>query len=540
MKKIIRVWNYLRYYGWKLFLLKMTRKFPAISMDYVNWRKQHLITEEEYEQQKSMFSGCDVKISIVVPAYKTPKKFLCEMIESVLNQTYSNWELCIADGSENADVAETVSNYAQKDKRIRYQKLEQNLGIADNTNAALHMATGTFIGLLDHDDILAREALFEIVKQILMIDQVDVIYTDEDKVTVDLQEYFDPHFKPDFNPELLRSNNYICHFFLVRKEILTKVHGFCKEYEGAQDYDFILRCTECARKVAHIPKPLYHWRTHKDSTAENPESKLYAYESGKRAIEAHLVRSKESGIVEYMNDYGFYHVTYPVTGHPKVSAAVLDTGSARDLNRCKSAFKMKKAGYEVCEILVRQTITDFMFEQMTGDYVLLINSAVQMKSNNWLRNMLGCCQREQQVAVSGRLNYPDETIRHAGIIEGMNGYAFEGFSRVQYGYFHRESLQQNLSGVTFDLMLISKNMISEIQKTDPLLLEDEVKTGRMIRSYGKRIVYDPKVEGYYYGSTDKTYYKSCLEPEHDPYYNENLSLRTTFFELDTEVKGLIK
>lgn len=507
----------------------MTKRFPEVPADYMKWRKRHELTESELKQQSTAFTDCDVKISIVVPAYCTPEVFLSEMIESVLMQTYHNWELCIADGSPDDSVWNIICEYARSDGRIKVQKLQENLGIADNTNAALAMASGDFVGLLDHDDLLEKNALYEIVKVIQSSEQTDVIYTDEDKVTEDLKEYFDPHFKSGFNQELLRSNNYICHFFVVRKEIVRQVRGFRREFDGAQDYDFILRCTELAREIAHIPKPLYHWRTHKASTAGNPESKLYAYESGKHAIEAHLKRVGETGIVSYTNNWGFYHVTYPVKRQEPVSVAIINQGSEKQLRRCIRAIR-RTAGYAIEELVVKAQTRDFAFEQMKGTYILLLNSSVKMTGKNWLKHMLGNCQREEVGVVGGRLNYPDETIRHAGIVTGMNGYAFEGMSRVTYGYFHRESLQQNVSAVTLDFLLARKELLVGANALKQGLTEDEIGFGNYITDAGYVVVYDPKSEGYYYGGRTHVYLKKTGASADDPYYNPNLSLETTVFE----------
>lgn len=228
------------------------------------------------------------------------------MLDSLLAQTYENWELCLANGSpEDPDMQTVLRSYAEMDRRIRYQDLKENLGIAENTNAAFAMAEGDFIALLDHDDLLAPNALYEIAAALEEHPEADVIYTDEDKVTTDLSEHFQPHLKPDFNLDLLRSNNYICHFLVVRRSVVQTVGGFRREFDGAQDYDFIFRCVEQARKVVHVPEILYHWRTHKSSTADNPASKMYAFEAGRRAIEGNLKRTGTPGTVEHTPDLDF-------------------------------------------------------------------------------------------------------------------------------------------------------------------------------------------------------------------------------------------
>lgn len=290
-------------------------------------------------------------ISVVVPAYKTPAKFLREMIESLEVQTYTNWELCIANASpEDVAMSEVLREYTSKDARVKVENLKENLGIAENTNAAMEMASGEYTGLLDHDDLLAPQALYRIVEALNQSrEEPDVFYSDEDKVTTDLSEHFQPHFKPDFNVDLLRSNNYITHFFVVRTSLIRQVGGFRREYDGAQDYDFIFRCTEAAKKICHIPEVLYHWRTHQASTADNPASKMYAFEAGKRAIEAHLKRQGVEGTVSHTKDLGFYQVEYPVQGTPLVSVLIPNKDQKDTLKQClDSVFsKTTYCNYEV-------------------------------------------------------------------------------------------------------------------------------------------------------------------------------------------------
>ena len=272
---------------------------------------------------------------MVVPAYHTPQLFLRQMMDSLIAQTYGNWELCIANGSpDDMEMGKVLEEYSQKDSRILFKNLEKNEGIAQNTNEAFAMASGEFIGLLDHDDLLAPNALYEIVNALNNHENADVVYTDEDKVTAELDEHFQPHLKPDFNIDLLRSNNYICHFFVARRSLVETVGGFRTEFDGAQDYDFIFRCVEQARQVVHVPEILYHWRTHKASTADNPASKMYAFEAGKRAIEAHLARMGVKGTVSHTPDLGFYRVQYPVQGHPLVSIIIPNKDEKDPLENC--------------------------------------------------------------------------------------------------------------------------------------------------------------------------------------------------------------
>lgn len=344
--------RYLKHYGPKEFLIRLSERMEPEEVPYGPWREQYCAKEEDLARQKNhKFSYCP-KISVVVPAYRTPEIFLRQMIESLEKQSYENWELVIGNASpEDETMARILKEYTGKDPRVKNVPIPENIGIAENTNAALAAAAGNFVGFMDHDDLLAPDALFEIAIRLEKDPSIDAFYTDEDKVRTDLSEYFQPHFKPDFNLDLLRSNNYICHFFVVRREIAEKTGGLRPEYNGAQDYDYIFRCTEMAGKIVHIPRVLYHWRVHSASTADNPASKLYAYEAGKKAIEGNLARCGEEGTVTLRSDYGFYDVDYKLRGTPLVSILIPNKDQADTLRTCLESIK-KKCMYPSYEILI--------------------------------------------------------------------------------------------------------------------------------------------------------------------------------------------
>ena len=343
------------------------------------------------------------------------------MIQSVRKQTYANWELCIANANpDNEEVKQILEICTKKDDRIKVVNVPENEGIAQNTNCALDIATGEFIGLLDHDDLLEENALYEIVSCLNKKKETDVLYTDEDKVTTDLDEYFSPNFKPDFNLDMLRANNYICHFFVAKKELIKKVGGFRAEYNGAQDYDLILRCTEQAQNVAHIAKILYHWRVHKESTADNPLSKMYAYEAGKKAIEGHLARSHTDGEVLQTDNLGFYRVKYPVKGKPLVSILIPNKDQVDTLDKCLRSIE-ERTDYDNYEIIIIENnsteqktfdyynqicndkirvvywkkefnysaINNFGVDQAKGEYLLLLNNDMEVISRDWMSELLG-------------------------------------------------------------------------------------------------------------------------------------------------------
>lgn len=539
-------------YGMRQFILTLKERFSKEEIEYESWLKSHLPSADELDKQRNKTFPYMPKISIVVPVYKTPETYLIQMIDSVLHQTYQNLELCIADGSGDGDeeskkVQSIIEEYMRKDKRVIYRKLKNNLGISENTNAAISLATGEFIGLLDHDDVLTSNALYEVVKALNTHENIDVIYTDEDKVSMDLKEYFTPHFKPDFNLDLLRSNNYICHFFVVRNKTIKKVGAFRKEFDGSQDYDFILRCCEAAENIYHIPKILYHWRVHKNSVAENPDSKKYAFDAGKRALEAHLQRAGEDAEVLDTFNLGFYHMKYKVSEAPFVSIFILNEDKNGNLEKCMDSINRMTSycNYET-KIIENTNIKEVSLAK--GEYIVLLDNRTEVLTKNWLTDLLGVCKRPKIGLVSTKVYYPDDTIRSAGAIIGLHGRVaspFVGMPRAYTGYFHKASISQNQSSVTSSCVMIKKKAFEEAggfsnyKSMDCLLMDLSFK----LKKLQYHITYEPSVELYYYGTKEdgsqndttkdeakenewKTflnqYQKVLMTP--DPYYNVNLTL----------------
>ena len=578
---------YLKHYGAKEFAVKLAERFEKSSEDYQKWVLEHRVTPEKWREQKHVFWDDPVKISIAVPVYKTPEVFLRKMIDSVRRQSYPYWELCIADGSEDDTTAEQmILEYQKRDKRIRFQKLEKNMGIAGNTNAAIQMATGEYLALLDHDDLLEPDVLFETAKKIKE-KRADIIYTDEDKISADGKEYFQPHFKPEFNLDLLRSNNYICHFFVVRRAIAEKAGGFREEFDGAQDYDFIFRCVENSKEIVRIPKILYHWRTHRQSTADNPASKLYAFEAGKRAIEAHLKRAGEAAEVFHTKDYGFYRVKYQVEGTPLVSIVIPNKDEISTLKKClESVWEIST--YKNIEILIVENnsekqetfeyykkidgkrnvrvlywkeafnyskINNFGISHAKGEYIICLNNDMEVIAPDWIEELLGHCQRAEVGIAGARLYYPDNTIQHAGVVIGMGGVAgsmFVGMDRRRTGYLHKAGIQQDLSAVTAACMMVKKNVFQEVHGFEEKLAVafNDVDFCLKVREKGYLVVYDPYAELYHYESKTRgaedtkekvkrfqgeiQYMKEkwmTLLKKGDPYYNPNLSLKKWDYSL---------
>ena len=299
----------------KKIILRREKNEDTNSQIYAEWIIKNEPNEEELEEQKNYKFKTQPKISVIVPMYNTPVNFFEELVDCLINQTYSNWELCLADGSPEQN--HELDSIIKKDERIKYKFLNENKGIPGNTNAALSLATGDFVALLDHDDTLPLFCLYEVVKAINENPEVEFIYTDEDKIVGKKAIRRDPYFKPDFSPDTLRANNYITHLSIFKKSLMDKIEGFRDNYNGAQDYDIILRATENTKNIVHIPKILYHWRVHENSTAMAAGAKPYAYEAGQRAIEDHIKRLGLKGTVKPGGDIpGIYEVEYDVIRKP--------------------------------------------------------------------------------------------------------------------------------------------------------------------------------------------------------------------------------
>lgn len=573
--------RYLKHYGPKEFWIRLHERFEPEEVPYGPWYEAYVPDEAALEKQRHHHFEYSPLISVAVPAYRTPEKFLAQMIDSLLAQTYGNWELCIANGSpEDSAMKKVLEEYTKKDSRIRVSELTENKGIAGNTNAALEMAQGEFVGLLDHDDLLAPNALYEIVRALDEDRNLDAVYTDEDKVTTELDEHFQPHLKPDFNLDLLRSNNYICHFFVVRRSIVQKVGGFCQEFDGAQDHDFIFRCIETAEKVGHIPEILYHWRTHKASTADNPASKMYAFDAGKRAIEAHLKRTGTEGIVSHTPDLGFFRVKYPVQGQPLVSVIIPNKDEKETLKACIDSIR-EKTEYPNYEIIIveNNSTTDEIFQyykelsqdprirllrwkkefnysainnygvrHANGEYLLFLNNDVTVITPGWIKELLGVCQRPEVGAAGVKLIYPDNTIQHAGCVIGLGGIAghmFVDMPANRTGYLHKASILQDMSAVTAACMMMTRTAFEEAGGfTEKLSVAfNDVDLCLKVRKNHKLIVYDPYVQLYHMESKtrgaednkekvrrfqEEIEYMRCqwidILKKGDPYYNKNLSL----------------
>lgn len=585
-----KVTSYYRRNGMRSTVRRVkTKLLKQPEQTYQLWRAEHLVTPQELEAQRKIKFAYEPVFSIVIPLYQTPKKYLNELIASVRAQTYGNWELCLADGSGDAgQLTDLLEKYQREDSRIHYKTLKSNEGISANTNAAIQMATGDYIIFADHDDLIPPEALFECAKALNEDRSIDMIYSDEDKVDMNGKSYFEPNFKPDINIDLLCSMNYICHLCVVKRELLDRAGCLRSEFDGAQDYDLILRCVEQAAKIHHIPKVLYHWRCHLNSTAANPESKLYAFEAGKAAIEEHYRRLGIPARVEHSTYYGMYHTIYQWEEQPLVSILIPNKDHTEDLKKCMNSI-FERSSYENYEFIIIENNSteeetfavykeleeahqnvhvvyyegDFNFSKINnfgagyakGEYFLLLNNDTEVIHSDTIWEMLGCCMREDVGIVGAKLNYADDTIQHAGVVIGFGGTAghtFIGLSRYDLGYQGRIVCTQDYSAVTAACMMTKRSVFEEVGGlTEELKVAfNDIDYCMKVRTAGKLVVYNPYAELYHYESKSRgmedtpekvirfnreteefqNRWKDILQ-KGDPYFNPNLTLDKSDFSL---------
>ncbi|MDO5424441.1 MAG: glycosyltransferase family 2 protein [Eubacteriales bacterium] len=548
---------------------------------YAYWLKKHSASPKELKKQRKTTFPSMPLVSIVVPLYNTPVQYLKELIDSVLAQSYQNWELCLADGSTKAGLGEFIRKTYGGEKRIRYRKLEKNEGIAGNTNAAIRMASGEYLMFSDHDDLLAKEAVFEIVKALNEHPETDIVYTDEDLVDQTGKVYSSPRFKPDFNLDFLRSINYICHIFVIRKSLAFEAGLVRAEFDGAQDHEFILRCCERTKRIVHVPKILYHWRAHEGSTAGNQDSKRYAIDAGRRALEEHYQRMGYDAEVEYTGVFIVFRTFFKPKGTPLVSVIIPNKDQSETLDQClRSIFE--KTDYPNYEIVIVENnsteektfayyekiqrehenvrvlrwekgfnysaINNFGVRHAKGEYLLFLNNDVEVITPSWMSRMVGYCQREDVGAVGAKLYYPDDTIQHGGVVVGIGwfaGHVQSFLRRVDNGYFGRLIAEQDISAVTGACMMVERAVFEEAGGFEEKLAValNDVDLCLKIREKDHLIVFDPGTELYHYESKSRGNEDSPKKRERfkkeirlfrerwkdvldkgDPYYNPNLTL----------------
>ncbi len=594
---------YMKKYGFlrtvKKCLCKILSKTRALIINpknteadaYQQWILLNEPTDKELEEQTKTKFKLNPKMSIIVPMYNTPEKYFEELVDRMIEQTYPNWELCLADGSKEKNAK--IEKICEKDKRIKYKFINDNKGISGNTNEALKLVTGDYVSLLDHDDMLSKNALYEVVKCINENPDVEFIYTDEDKFTELKGKRWEPHFKPDFAIDSLRSNNYICHFSTFKKELMDKLGGFRSKYDGAQDYDIIIRMSELTDKIVHIPKVLYHWRVHPQSTAAATagEAKPYAFEAGIKVLEDHLKRCNLKGTVEHGITLGNYIIHYEVEGNPKVSIIIPNMDHKDDLKVCIDSI-LELTTYNNYEIVVVENnskneetfeyykeieknekvrviyypekqfnyskIINFGVRNSEGEYVMQLNNDTKLITPNWLEELLGYAQRKDVGLVGVKLFYPDDTIQHAGVIIGMGGiggHVLRELYKDHRGYFARDSYVQDLSAVTAACMIGRKEIYEEVGFMDEsyAVAFNDIDFCLKVREKGYLIVFDPHVQLTHYESKSRGYedtpekqarfkgeverfekrWKSVLD-KGDPYFNPNFRLDVNDYKVRTD------
>lgn len=548
------------------------------------------------EERETVFPRMP-KISILVPLWNNEKEFQIEMLDSVMNQTYQNWELCLADGSDDAHsyMGEISKEYASRSNgRIVYKKLEKNEGISGNTNACLAMATGEFIGLLDQDDILHPSTLYEYVKVINEKD-ADYIYCDETTFkSGNIDHMLTMHFKPDYAPDNLRANNYICHFSVFKRDLLQGTELFRSQFDGSQDHDMILRLTDEAKNVVHVPKLLYYWRCHATSVASNIEAKPYAIEAARGAVAENL-RSHGFKNFQITSTRAFetiFKIRYQIIGSPKISIVIPNKDHVEDLKRCINSIE-EKSTYDNYEIIVVENnsetkeikdyyellkddprvkvvtytgsfnysaINNFGVKQTTGEYILLLNNDTQVITVNWMEEMLMYAQREDVGAVGAKLYYGDKTIQHAGVVIGLGAHRTAGHThykqhRENLGYMGRLCYAQDVTAVTGACLLVKKSLFEKVGGLDEsfAISLNDVDFCLKLRKLGLLNVFTPFAELYHFESISRGLddqgekaqrynresahfrekWKTELE-QGDPYYNPNFSLDRSDFSLRVE------
>ena len=556
--------------------------------NYDYWMDNNDVTFEELQNQKKYKFEFMPKISIITPLYNTNINFFRELLFFMIEQSYSNWELCLADGSEKP--LTEIEKIIKKEPRVKYKYIGENKGISGNSNEALKLATGDYIGLLDHDDYLSKDCLYEVVKTINENPDAEFIYSDEDKVVEVGKERFNPYFKPDFSPDSLRSQNYISHFSVLRKDLMEKLEGFRSKYDGAQDYDLFLRMTELVKpeNIKHISKILYHWRVSETSTAMQGEAKPWAFDAGKLAIEDHLKRIGLDGEVKIGKFAGSYEVEYKVKGNPKVSIMIPNKDGIDILKKCVESI-LEKTTYDNYEInIIENNSTDsktfeyyleleknpkikvlrypdkgfnysriinFGVRNSDGDFLIQLNNDTELITPDWLEKMIGFCQRDDVGAVGVALYYPDGSYQHAGVTVGLGGVAanrFKDTPKGEHGYFGKESMIENLSCVTAACIMTKKSIYEEVGYMNEILevAFNDVDFCLKIRKTGKLIVYNPFIEFWHYESKTRGIEDSPEKikrfqgeiqnfindwgeflKQGDPYYNKNLSLDTERYDI---------
>ena len=542
-------------------------------------------------------------ISILTPLYNTPPQFLQQFLDSVQGQTSPNWQLVLVDASDAAhtDVERTVQARAASDPRIVYRKIE-NKGIAANTNAAETLATGEYLALADHDDVLAPHAMYAMGKAVLQLREKGepdgFLYSDEALFTKDIKKPMVGHFKPDYAPDYLLCCNYICHLAVFKRALYEQLGGERPECDGSQDHDLFLRLVEKTSGAAHVPQVLYYWRVHAGSTSGGTDAKPYVAAAAKKALADHLARTGRTGTVEDGLFPSTYRVKWDIVGDPKVSILIPNKDHTDDLEKCLHSI-WTKTSWENFEVIVIENnstdpatfayykearqrydglqvvnypqkgfnfsgINNFGRQYASGDYLLLLNNDVEVRNADWLTELLRQCAHPGGAAICGaELLYPDETLQHAGVVTGLGGYAGHSHKYRKAGgsgYMFRAATVQDFSAVTGACLLVKTSVWDEVGGLDEAFAVafNDVDFCLRVRDAGYRIAWTPYAQLTHYesksrGGDEKDPVKArrfAAEQQrlyavhgkanirHDPYYNPNLTMDREDFSESNDLRGL--
>jgi GT2 family glycosyltransferase len=565
---------------------------PPARSPYDRWLDRHALRDDDVVRIRATSKLLPYRpvISILMATYNSPDAYLRQAIDSVRAQAYAEWELCIADdASTDARVRKTIDGYAASDARIRVVKRTTNGHISEASNSALAIATGEFVGFLDHDDLLTPDALFEVALLLNQRPATDFIYSDEDKID-DAGTLSEPHFKPDWAPDSFLSRMYTCHFSVMRKALVDEVGGMRSQFDGSQDYDLTLRVTERTTKIEHIPRILYHWRKHANSTAMMLSSKPYTSVAAERALTEAISRRNEPGTVTEREDApGTYIVRYEINRPGKVSIIIPTRDHGADVERCLVSI-FAKTTYENFDVILldngstdqasirtfnswtkRQkrvkvlrhdvpfnfsAINNFAAHMTDGEYLLFLNNDTEVISNDWLEAMVEQAQRGAIGAVGGLLLFPDDTVQHAGVIIGIGsvaGHSHKYYPRDANGYFSMLKAINNYSAVTGACLMVRRQVFEEVGGLDESLAVafNDVDFCLKVSQAGYRNIYLPHVLLYHHESKsrgedttpekqarfkseiDKMFERWNTADYRDPYYSPHLTITHQDFAIRT-------
>lgn len=580
--------RYLKNYGWKEFVIRLKEKNEPQNISYQKWYQSHCATSEEIaRQRKEIIKWKNVpKISVLMPINQISEEYFRQTLESVQEQSLDNWELCIIDLTqtpfEENKIEAIASSYASCDERIKYKHVEHGERTKEKIACIFAGISGDYIALVRQGDLLAPNAFYEVAMAVCSPKRIrqsgihwesyleklekntifqakecgipEFIYTDEDKIKADTSEHCEPYFKPDFSIDLLRSYNYISHLCVIRKTLFEDVGMFVGEFGAEQEYDFIFKCVEKAKRIVHIPKILYHCRMQGELYLENQNRNEYDSNNGRKVVEAHLKRMNVLAEVKQTENVGVYRIKYKSKGTPIVSILIPNKDEVEALKKCLDS--IVKTTYSNLEIIVIENnsileetfafykkletdgmtnakgenisvkvvtwkikgsfnysaINNYGASFAKGEYLVLLNNDVEILTADWLEEMLGICQRPEVAIVGARLFYPDDSIQHAGIVVGIGGHArgvaanmLTGFQRIHEGYLHKATIQANYSAVTAAFMMIRKSVFDEVGTfTEQLAVAfNDVDLCLKARRLGYEIVYNPYVEAYHYESKSR-------------------------------------